>query len=118
MMNFDFVFTWCRFESTFLLPFSVIIVPFSQSGYSVRSSYYTLQLIQEEEKKLRDEHIAFQQQELNREKALQQELLRIENETKRKIARELKGADWLLCLCNLYIEHDRHPSPIDTPSHR
>ena len=40
---------------------------------------------------MRDEHIAFQQQELDKEKKRKQELLRIEEETKRKVAKELKG---------------------------
>lgn len=39
---------------------------------------------------MRDEHIAFQEQELSREKTHQQEILKIEDDTKKKVAQDLK----------------------------
>ena len=47
--------------------------------------------LKEEERKLRDEHIAFQQQELHQEQSRRQIILSHEEDTKKRVAAELKG---------------------------
>ncbi|XP_067943495.1 uncharacterized protein [Watersipora subatra] len=56
----------------------------------------SLEEIQKEERLLRDEHIAFQQQELTLEKQRRQELLKIEEDVKKRVAQDLREKRRLL----------------------
>lgn len=64
----------------------------------------------EEERRLRDEHIAFQQQELESEQQRQQELLKKEEAIKKRVAQDLKG--WsqaqthaeFICITNKHMD--------------
>jgi len=47
--------------------------------------------LQEEEKRMRDEYIAFQQQELEKQLQKKRELAQLENSTKKRLAHENKG---------------------------
>jgi len=59
--------------------------------YNIIYTMLCYNILQEEEKRLRDEHISFQQQELALERERQEELLKDEEDAKKRVATDLKG---------------------------
>lgn len=55
---------------------------------------------QEEEKRMRDEYIAYQQQELEKQASRKDELNKLEVVTKKRVAKDNKGSHYIYCcLC-------------------